>query len=423
MKKLAKILSALLCLAVVLSLASVAFAAGETYTKVTSLDELKAGGKFVIIGDDENGNYFAFNNTINEAEKLSTTPVTIDADGKLSGENIPVWSIAAEGDGFSINNGTIYLANEGSTSLLAYEGGNPYAWVITLRDNGCFLISNQEGKRSVAYRHTRDEVGAYAISNETSDTYGYEYNFNLTIYKLDGSVADVPAIPAPKVPVAYAQQLAELKTGDQVYMVLSSEGKAMTGELKKDRGQMKMVADDVKFSEDGKLEIYEDTAAALYTVTVNEDGTYSFSIDGKYLTADNTLDLVEELTEAGKWILEATEGGFFLKSAVVDEGKDAKYLEYYSRVFTTYKLNTDKAGIYTFSFYAVVEDEPVVPPTEPTVPETTVPETTIPETTAPEATEPVGPSGPSVTGDAFGIVVALMAVSGIALVALKKKEN
>ena len=55
--------------------------------------------------------------------------------------------------------------------------------------------------------------------------------------------------------------------------------------------------------------------------------------------------------------------------------------------------------------------------------EPTVPETTIPETTAPEATEPVGPSGPSVTGDAFGIVVALMAVSGIALVALKKKEN
>ena len=60
---------------------------------------------------------------------------------------------------------------------------------------------------------------------------------------------------------------------------------------------------------------------------------------------------------------------------------------------------------------------------KPADPEPTVPETTVPETTIPEATEPVTPEGPAEGGDAFGIVVALMAVSGIALVALKKKEN
>ena len=38
-------------------------------------------------------------------------------------------------------------------------------------------------------------------------------------------------------------------------------------------------------------------------------------------------------------------------------------------------------------------------------------------------TENVEPEGPSDTGDIFGIAVALMAISGIALVSLKKKEN
>lgn len=362
MKKLAKILSVVLCLAMVLSLAAVALAADATYTKVTSMDELKAGGKFVIIGDDKVGNYYAFGNVKDNA-KLSITPVTIADDGTLSGENIPVWSIAAEGEGFSINNGTIYLGYESGTNIEQYEGGNPYAWTFTLRDNGCFCISEQAGKRAIGYRLTEKymEGGAYALSNEDSSKYGYEYNFNLTIYKLEGSVADVPAIPEPKVPIAFAEKLETVANGDVVYMVMASEGKAVGSELKKDRGQYKMSSEDAVIGEDGKLAIYEDTAAAKVTVLINDDGTYSFTIDGKYLSVDNYLNLTDELTDAGKWILETAEGGYFIKSVVVEEDKDPQYLEYYQKLFTTYKMNADKAGIYTFSFYSAKEEPPVEP--------------------------------------------------------------
>ena len=84
--------------------------------------------------------------------------------------------------------------------------------------------------------------------------------------------------------------------------------------------------------------------------------------------------------------------------------------------FNVERHSGQTSGGITFStLFADVKDAETVEPTDP--------QPTDPQPTEPEATEPVAPDGPSKTGDVFSIVVALLAVSGIALIALKKKEN
>ena len=77
-------------------------------------------------------------------------------------------------------------------------------------------------------------------------------------------------------------------------------------------------------------------------------------------------------------------------------------------------------GSYTLSYEEPQAPvEPSEPETQPTEPETQPTEPSVPET---EPTQPENPETPD-TGDVIGIVVAMMAASGMALIALKKKEN
>lgn len=96
-----------------------------------------------------------------------------------------------------------------------------------------------------------------------------------------------------------------------------------------------------------------------------------------------------------------------------------------SKIFVKFNVERHSgqtSGGITFStLFADVKDAETVEPTDPqpSEPETQPTEPSVPET---EPTKPEDPNSPG-TGDAFGIVVAMMAASGLALIALKKKEN
>lgn len=98
--------------------------------------------------------------------------------------------------------------------------------------------------------------------------------------------------------------------------------------------------------------------AAIMDVVVDENGYYTFICDGKYLTAGetgNSLTWAAEPSDFSLWVLEATEGGYYIKNANAAYNDKAQYMEYYSN-FTTYGFNDTKTNIYLFQFFVVTEE-------------------------------------------------------------------
>ena len=91
---------------------------------------------------------------------------------------------------------------------------------------------------------------------------------------------------------------------------------------------------------------------------------YSFLYNGKYLStkdqAGNGLIFVDAPSDYTVWTLEAADEGFYIKSVnakYTPATGDPKpqYFEYYNSNFTTYSFNTSNTAIYTFQFFKVVE--------------------------------------------------------------------
>lgn len=114
---------------------------------------------------------------------------------------------------------------------------------------------------------------------------------------------------------------------------------------------------------DGK--ITRESGMAEFTADFITDTVFCLIVDGKYLTSGatgNSLSLADEISDYAGWTLEAAENGWYIKNVNAAFNGNAQYIEFYSG-FTTYGLNTSKADIYTFNFYALegtVEEEEVV---------------------------------------------------------------
>lgn len=109
-------------------------------------------------------------------------------------------------------------------------------------------------------------------------------------------------------------------------------------------------------SQKHELELVADKASALQMTTrKNDDGTVTFvTNDGKFLMSDGTnVQIVAEEGEHTKFVLEATEGGQFIKCANATYNDKPQYLEIYSGYLTVYGMNESKAAIYTFQLESV----------------------------------------------------------------------
>ncbi len=151
-----------------------------------------------------------------------------------------------------------------------------------------------------------------------------------------------------------AAEEAPFADGDDVVIYCPSEDLAISAE---DNVYTNKYGD-----EQHRLSGTEKENGAVFTVEVTDDGIY-FLHDGKYLTSGATgsnLTLEAEANEYSLWALEEAENGWYIKNlnaVYTDKNGNAKpqYIEYYY-AFTTYSLDTSKAGIYTFQFI-VQEDE------------------------------------------------------------------
>ena len=280
-------------------------------------------------------------------------------DGVLAGyTDAEIWTLGINADGsytFATAEGK-KLSLGASYSSMPLDDVNT-AWSIeTAATAECFYIKNVARGNYVEW---------YADKNNWSSYYNIGSNeglFAQQIYLIvEGSepVVPEPSVPTepteptepevPEEPVGEsATYLAEApKDGDTVLIYNAANTAVLGSEL-----NGKRVAGVTAAAENEIIALADGMAKLLVS---EEDGIYTFSLDGKYLTSAETgngMSYAEELTDCGKWTLEQKDDGKFIimNYGANYNGNYNQAMEYYNG-FTTYGVK--ETDIYKMDFYLV----------------------------------------------------------------------
>lgn len=180
-----KLLSLLLTLAMVLSLApSFAFAAGETYTKVTSLEDLTTGQYVMVVSN-------GYAPGVYEDKWLTTGQPTIDGE-TITGASL--WTITVNGSSAKLtdSNGVTVKPKNGNSNGI--EPGD-YDWAVSCTD-GTFRFAGTGSDTTTLACNTQttgNNPANYrfrAYKNTTISNNPDTYPADFTLYKLDGDTPD-----------------------------------------------------------------------------------------------------------------------------------------------------------------------------------------------------------------------------------------
>ena len=207
-----------------------------------------------------------------------------------------------------------------------------------------------------------------------------------TISGLEGSSEPEETEPAATEPVATEPAATEAPvTSEKVVLSFPKENKFVTGSHSlyeaKNKWQLNIT--------DNKAD-----AIALEKIT-NSDGTVTFKAGNQYLFCDGThVKFVDAQDDNTKFVLEAADGGYYIKCAVANYNGNPQYLEVYYGVLTCYGMGTDPS-IYVFTLENADGAKGTISGLE---------ETTEPEATNPPATEaPTTPAGDTLVFDFSGL--------------------
>ena len=202
-------LSLLMVLALCLGmLPSMSYAQETTYTQVTSTAQLQAGGSFVLVANTESGAQ-ALGTTIDR--KIDGVPVTVNGT-KLSGTDVPVWTVAASGTGISLSNGTNYLGYGSGTNFIKPE--ESYTWNVTDNQDGTFrFVASTSSTRAIAWQTSGGRFGAYSTTNSSG------YVFDLLVFQVNSGDAGVTVATPQAQP-----QGGEVASGTAITLTCATQG-------------------------------------------------------------------------------------------------------------------------------------------------------------------------------------------------------
>ena len=165
-------------------------------------------------------------------------------------------------------------------------------------------------------------------------------------FTLTGTISDANGKTETIVIKFYspAVQKVEVTEGQKVVIYMVADAKYMTG--------IDYLYTSSSGSQKHELCLTETKAEALpLTLLTNEDGTVTFKTEGGlFLFCDATdVKFVEEESDYTKFILEAAEGGQYIKCAVANYSGKPQYLEVYSGYMTCYSMSeTSNLSLYIF---------------------------------------------------------------------------
>ena len=354
-----RILSFLLALIMVLSMAPVSVFASDsaTATLVTDASALSAGDKVVIVAADYD---FALSTNQKTSNRGAAAVTKSDSTVTLTDEVQVLTLEAGTVDGtFAFNTGSGYLYAAGQSKAQNGSKNNNYLKTQTTLDaNGSWLISVTDGVASiVAQGDNGCNVLQYNFNSALFAAYSSASQKAVALYKLDegGSTAPTdPVDPKPSEPVVSADPIAG---GDRVVIYAPAYGKALstvkTGNYN--------VGVDVALT-DGVLTGYGETE--VFTVIDNGDGSFSFAYEGQNLGMADSYASMNLGAVHDDWTLVDLGSGLYnIKNTV-----RGNYMEWYSQYSNWSTYNSSPAatdGQFQLRFEIVTGDIPVAPDPDP----------------------------------------------------------
>ena len=288
-KRSKRLCSLLMALVMALSLLPTAVFAAEpaeqTYVKVTEAPE-DWSGTYLIVNEDNNA---AFDGSLTALDAVNDYKTVTIEEGTIStGSNI-AFTIAKMDGGYFVKAASgKYIYQDSNTNGLK-SGDTATANTITMNEDGTVNIVSG---------------GAYLRFNANGDQMRFRYYKSssytnqqpITLYKLEASA------PERESGIVSA---ADLRNGDTVVIFNPANGKAMSTTY----NDFYNNGTDVTLA-DGKLSGY--TATDIWTVGINEDGTYTFATsEGKKLAMQDkfsSMPLEDEAATHTDWSVTAVTG-------------------------------------------------------------------------------------------------------------------
>ena len=371
-----RVLSVMLVLVMVLSMipAAVFAADSATATLVTDISALSAGDQVVIVAS---GHDYALstnqktNNRGASAVTKADSTVTLDDTVQI----LTLEAGAVDGT-FAFYTGSGYLYAAGQSKAQNGSKNNNYLKTqSTLDANGSWLISIADGVASiVAQGDNGCNVMQYNASSTLFAAYSSASQASVSLYKLGGGSSTEPTDPAPSEPTPSEPVVGEratglvtdpavLQAGDTIVIFNPANGKTLATTYSGFYNQ----ANDVVLT-DGVLTGYTD--ADIWTVGINDDGTYTFATaEGKKVAmgASYTSMPLDEVNPNWKLSNASTAGCFYIENPA--RGAYMEYQPSYGTWSAYYSINDE--ALFAQQIYLIIEgSEPVDPtPTTPTEPE------------------------------------------------------
>ena len=432
-KRTTRCLALLLAVVMILSVMPVAMAeeTTQTYTKVTSAAELTTG-KYVLVTDTDYAPDYFDNGWV-----LATQPSVVD--GKIENPTAGVWTLTVDTDGVVMTDakGTSIAPKGGNTNGI--QSGS-YKWAASFA-SGKFTFAGT-GDDTVTLASNKGNGNKFRAYKNSTVNGGYPHEF--TLYKLDAAKEKVAAPTAnvadgAEIEVGTQIKFACATDGATIYYktagtdyqeytdpISASQIETYTVMAKKDgMNDSEELVVSVKVYElvdkyvkaetiatDDKVVIYNagngyavagevkssyylTPAAAtvnenaltadsfenlVWTVTKNEDGTYTFKQGAKTLTMGTNGDKFNlNLTgsDTAKWDVEvcnAENASYYMSGNGLTGQYGKVYMEYFARYdeFSAYCTSTDrlKEKDFGMTFYKLTKEKNfiggLVPPPTPT---------------------------------------------------------
>ena len=334
-----RLLALLLAVVMVLSvMPTMALAEGEakTATLVTDVTTLKVGDEVVIAAKDAD---FALG-TNQKTNNREAVAVTKDGSKLTLTEKVQTLTLqnGTKENTFAFYTGSGYLYAAGKSKAQgADKNQNHLKTGKTLTDNASWKIEIAEGAASVV---AQGENGCNILRYNARNTLFSAYvsgQDDIAIYKLDAAEpARESGLIAP----------ADMQAGDTVVIFNPANGKALSTEYNGFYNK----GTDVTMT-DGTLTGW--TNADLWTVGLNEDGSFTFSTsEGKKLSMDTQFSStpLDKVNTAWNVLPAATDGCYYIQNT----GRSS-YLEWFAdkNNWSSYGTIGNNEALFAQAFYRV----------------------------------------------------------------------